>query len=65
MERILRSIDDTRWRKGRFAQRLIKHVQNKADTLTTQDEKDALVPNYIRDGLQYLIDKVQASQGSL
>lgn len=59
MKEILKSIDDTRWRKGRFAQRLIKHIQNKADMLSTQEERAALVPDYIRDGFQYLIDKLR------
>lgn len=59
MKKILTSINDTRWRKGRFAQRLLKHIKNKADSLATQDEKDALVPGYIREGFEYLLKRVQ------
>ncbi|MCK4579840.1 MAG: hypothetical protein KAU10_00720, partial [Dehalococcoidia bacterium] len=59
MEKVLTSIADARWGKGRFAHRLIKHVQDKADSLPTQNQKNGLVPKYIQDGIQFLLAKVE------
>jgi putative ATP-dependent endonuclease of OLD family len=58
MKKILTSIEDARWGKGRFAHRLIKHIQDKAEALS-EKEKPKIVPSYIREGIEYLIDKVQ------
>ena len=58
MEKILGAISDTRWGKGRFAQRLVVHVIEKSQTLDTQDKKDRIVPRYIKDAIIFLTNKV-------
>jgi len=62
MRRVLVSMADARWGKGRFAHRLVKHIQAKAESLGTQQQKDAVVPEYIRSGIQCLIAKVESER---
>lgn len=59
MEKILTAIADTRWGKGRFAQRLISHIRTKAQSLTTQSDKNAIVPEYIKSGIEFLVAHVE------
>lgn len=58
MEKILTSINDARWGKGRFAHRLLNQIQNKVDPLS-QEEKAKIVPTYIQEGISYIIGKTQ------
>ncbi len=58
MKKILRAIADARWGKGRFAHRLVKHIVEKAESLKSQNQKDAIVPTYIRDAIVYLTNKI-------
>jgi putative ATP-dependent endonuclease of the OLD family len=62
MAAVLTSIADARWGKGRFAHRLVGHIQTKADSLATQDERNAIVPEYIRSGIKHLIAKVETGR---
>jgi putative ATP-dependent endonuclease of OLD family len=59
VKKVLKAIDDTRWRKGRFAHRLGKYISDKADKLSTQESKNNLVPEYIRKGIEYLINQIR------
>jgi putative ATP-dependent endonuclease of OLD family len=56
---ILTSIDDKRWHKGRFAHRLIPHLRNKAASMSSLSEREAIVPSYIEEGIKYLVNRVQ------
>jgi putative ATP-dependent endonuclease of OLD family len=58
MKKILNSIGDARWGKGRFAHRLVKHIQNKTEALPKKDIP-TIVPTYIREGIEYLLNKVK------
>jgi putative ATP-dependent endonuclease of the OLD family len=62
IKNILTAIADTRWGKGRFAQRLVSHIRARGDSLRTQDEKNAIVPEYIRIGIEFLVDRVKFKQ---
>lgn len=62
MKRILTSIDDTRWGKGRFAHRLVGYIKDKVDSLATQEEKEACVPQYIQSGINYVVGKVKTER---
>jgi hypothetical protein len=64
MKKILTSIADARWGKGRFAHRLLTHIQDKARTLKAE-EKPSIVPVYIREGIEYIIDKVQHGRSAM
>ena len=59
MEKILKSISDTRWGKGRFSHRLVDQIHKKADNATSQSEKDNIVPEYIRSGIDYIVSQVE------
>lgn len=65
MEKILTAIADTRWGKGRFAQRLISHIRIRAQSLTAQSDKDAIVPEYIKSGIEFLVAKVESELSNL
>lgn len=65
MRKILTAISDTRWGKGRFAQRLIKHIRVKSESLKIQAEKNAIVPEYIKSGIEFLINRVKSKQVEL
>jgi hypothetical protein len=65
MKNILRAIADPRWGKGRFAQRLVNHIRAKSELLVTQDEKNAIVPEYIRSGIEFLVNRVKSKQSEL
>jgi hypothetical protein len=65
MRKILTAISDTRWGKGRFAQRLIKHIRVKSESLKTQADKNAIVPEYIKSGIEFLINRVKSKQVEL
>jgi putative ATP-dependent endonuclease of the OLD family len=65
MKNILTAIADTRWGKGRFAQRLVKHIRAKSELLVTQDEKNAIVPEYIKNGIDFLINRIKLTQVEL
>lgn len=56
VEHILKAIADSRWSKGRFSQRLLKHIIIKSESLKEQDEKDKIVPDYIKSGIEFLIN---------
>lgn len=58
MEKILSSISDTRWGKGRFAHRLCAYILNKAEETVDEQDKIRMVPAYIRDAIDYLIKQV-------
>jgi putative ATP-dependent endonuclease of OLD family len=60
MKKILAAIADTRWGKGRFAQRLVSHIRARSELLVTQDEKNAIVPEYIKSGIEFLIKRVDS-----
>jgi putative ATP-dependent endonuclease of OLD family len=64
MKKVLTSIEDARWGKGRFAHRLVTHIQNKAQSLAEKD-RPAIVPVYIREGIEYIIAKVQEGRVAL
>jgi len=57
MAKILTTISDTRWSKGRFAHRLCSHILNKGETLD-QDSKHSIVPPYIKGAIDFLLAKV-------
>lgn len=59
MRNILTAIDDSRWGKGRFAHRLIRHIQTKANGLT-QEARKQLVPEYIKKGIYYIVGKIES-----
>lgn len=63
MEKILSAIGDARWGKGRFAHRLLTHIQNKVEALKPE-EKLTVVPSYIREGIAYIIDNVQKERST-
>jgi len=65
LKRILTTISDVRWGKGRFAHRLIGHIKDKALTLPTQSAKDALIPEYIKNGINFLINKISSESMSV
>lgn len=79
MERVLTTISDSRWGKGRYAHRLVQHIRNKVIELNkklndTDDpwdeerlkkEKQSLVPSYIKEGIQYIIENVESRRSSL
>ncbi len=58
MEKILSSIADSRWGKGRFAHRLVKHISESAEAVPLT-EKNRLIPKYIKNSITYLINKVK------
>jgi putative ATP-dependent endonuclease of OLD family len=60
MKKILAAIADTRWGKGRFAQRLVSHIRARSELLVTQDQKNAIVPEYIKSGIEFLIKRVDS-----
>ena len=57
MKRILTSISDSRWGKGRFAHRLCRHILEKADGMG-EVERQEITPLYIRNAVNYLIKQV-------
>jgi putative ATP-dependent endonuclease of the OLD family len=59
MKKILTAIADSRWGKGRFAQRLVTHIRTKSELLTTQDKKNDIVPEYIKSGIEFLIKRIE------
>lgn len=61
MKRIIAAISDTRWGKGRFAHRLSRHIQAKATSLEDEEERQSLVPQYIREAVEYLVGRIQGS----
>jgi len=65
MENILIAISDTRWGKGRFAHRLAKHIRAMSESLETQNERNAIVPEYIRSGIEFLVNRVKSKQSEL
>ena len=65
MKSILTAIADTRWGKGRFAQRLVNHIRARSELVVTQDEKNAIVPEYIRSGIEFLVNRVKSKQAEL
>lgn len=65
MKKILMAISDTRWGKGRFAQRLAKHIRTKSEALVTQGEKNAIVPEYIKSGIEFLVNRIKSKQAEL
>jgi hypothetical protein len=65
MKNILTAIADTRWGKGRFAQRLVSHIRARSELLVTQDEKNAIVPEYIKSGIEFLIKHVDSKPAEL
>jgi len=65
MKNILKSIADTRWGKGRFAHRLVRHIREKASALETKESKEAIVPEYIREGIYYIVKRVEAERSQI
>ncbi len=61
MKRIIAAISDTRWGKGRFAHRLARHIQSRADSVEDEEVKRELVPLYIREAIEYLINRTNGS----
>jgi hypothetical protein len=61
MKRIITSISDSRWGKGRFAHRLAQHIQARADSIEDKEVKRELVPMYIREAFEYIVNLVQGS----
>jgi putative ATP-dependent endonuclease of the OLD family len=59
IKRILIAAEDSRWGKGRFAQRLVNNIRGKVASLDRQDERDALIPEYIRSAIRFLVAKVE------
>ena len=57
IEAFLISVNDARWGKGRFAHRLITKIRNKTQGLN-EAQKRSLVPEYIRSGVEYILQKV-------
>jgi predicted ATP-dependent endonuclease of OLD family len=64
MKKILNSIADSRWGKGRFAHRLVKHISEKV-AVTKPEDRSKLVPNYIRESIIYLVNKVKEQTVSI
>ncbi len=58
MRKILSSIADSRWGKGRFAHRLVRHISEKVAT-TKPEDRNKLVPKYIRESILHLVNKVK------
>ena len=58
MKKILNSIADSRWGKGRFAHRLVQHISEKV-AATQPENRSKLVPKYIRESIIYLVNKVK------
>lgn len=65
MQKVLVAIADTRWGKGRFAQRLVSHIRNKAQSLAMQSDKETIIPDYIRGAIEFLVSKVESEFSSL
>lgn len=61
MKRIIAAISDTRWGKGRFAHRLARHIQSRADSIEDEEVKRELVPLYIREAIEYLVNRANGS----
>lgn len=61
MKRIIAAISDTRWGKGRFAHRLARHIQSRADSIEDKQEKRELVPLYIREAIEHLVNCINGS----
>lgn len=59
MKRIIAAISDTRWGKGRFAHRLSRHIQARATSIVDEEERRSLVPQYIREAVEYLVNRIQ------
>ena len=57
MAKILTTISDSRWSKGRFAHRLCSHISSKGETLE-QDRKHSIIPPYIKSAIDFLLAKV-------
>jgi putative ATP-dependent endonuclease of the OLD family len=57
MKSILNAVGDSRWGKGRFAQRLINHIVAKSESMSTQNDKNNIIPEYIKNGIEFLIDR--------
>lgn len=57
IDAFLTSVKDARWGKGRFAHRLITKIRNKTQGLN-EAQKISLVPEYIRSGVDYILQKV-------
>jgi putative ATP-dependent endonuclease of OLD family len=64
MKKILNSIADSRWGKGRFAHRLVKHISEKAHTLNPA-EKEKVVPPYIKNAITFIINQVREQKISI
>lgn len=62
MKKILGSIADTRWQKGRFAHRLVRHIAEKADELQDEGDRETIVPEYMRSGIRYIVRRVEAER---
>ena len=65
MEKVLGAISDTRWGKGRFAHRLVRHIVEKSDALDSQEKRNAIIPQYIKSAIIYLTNKVSNIQGQI
>lgn len=61
MQKILTSISDTRWGKGRFAHRLCTHILAKAEKIE-EGQRRQIVPAYIFDAVNYLIKQVMPQE---
>ncbi|MGA7192154.1 MAG: AAA family ATPase [Anaerolineales bacterium] len=64
MKKILNSIADSRWGKGRFAHRLVKHISEKV-AVTLPEDRSKLIPLYIRESIMYLVNKVKEQTVSI
>ena len=64
MKKILNSIADSRWGKGRFAHRLVQHISEKV-AATQPENRSKLVPKYIRESIIYLVNKVKEQTVSI
>jgi putative ATP-dependent endonuclease of the OLD family len=65
MNHILKSIADSRWGKGRFSQRLVKHIIIKGESLGDQAKKNKIVPEYIKNGIEFLINHLESKLSEL
>lgn len=61
MQAILTAIDDSRWGKGRYAHRLVQNLRKKTEFLSPE-EKQARVPEYIREALGFLKSQIEQVQ---
>lgn len=61
MKKILSSIADSRWGKGRFAHRLAKHISEKISS-TSLSDREKLVPQYIKDAINFLVSKASETK---